>query len=153
MAYIFPTAMIALPLGVFGTALFPLPSDRSPRLAQDSEVAQFPICSGSGRITCVVDGDTIWYRGTKIRIADIDTPEVSDPDCAREAQLGRKATRRLQYLLNEGAFTLAANPDGRDEDPYGRKLRVVTRGGESLGDVLVNEGLAEQWGGVRRGWC
>ena len=32
------------------------------------------------------------------------------------------------------------NPDGRDEDKYGRKLRIVTRGGESLGGVLVDEG-------------
>lgn len=66
----------------------------------DREQATFPICGSAKRITCVVDGDTIWYRGTKIRIADIDTPEVSDPGCAREAQMGGKATYRMQYLLN-----------------------------------------------------
>ncbi len=31
------------------------------------------------RRTCVVDGDTIWLEGVKIRIADIDTPEISQP--------------------------------------------------------------------------
>jgi endonuclease YncB( thermonuclease family) len=105
------------------------------------------------RVTCVVDGDTIWYKGEKIRIADLDTPEVSNPGCANEAAMGRKATLRLQALLNAGPFSFEPNPDGRAEDDYGRSLLLVTRGGASLGAVLVDEGLAEQWGGVRREWC
>jgi endonuclease YncB( thermonuclease family) len=119
----------------------------------DRENARFGLCSGPVRVTCVVDGDTIWYRGTKIRIADVDTPEVSKPACANEAALGRKATVRLQALLNAGPFTLAPNPFGDSVDRYGRSLLLVTRGGESLGAVLVREGLAEQWGGPRRAWC
>jgi len=27
------------------------------------------------RITCVVDGDTVWFEGVKYRLAVIDTPE------------------------------------------------------------------------------
>ena len=99
----------------------------------------------------MVDGDTFWYRGEKIRIADINTPEVSEPSCAREAELGHKATRRLRELLNQGPFAL--EPIDRDHDQYGRSLRVVTRGGESLGDTLVSEGLAEEWKGYRGEWC
>ncbi|MEL6530654.1 MAG: thermonuclease family protein [Pseudomonadota bacterium] len=121
--------------------------------APDRESAAFPICKGSGRVTCIVDGDTIWYRGTKIRIADIDTPETSRPGCEREAAIGRRATQRMQALLNAGPFTLAAGSDGRDTDRYGRALRVVTRGGASLGETLVAEGLAERWGGPRIAWC
>ena len=117
----------------------------------DGERALFTRCEGSGRVTCVVDGDTIWYRGTKIRIADINTPEVSRPACPREAALGERATLRLTALLNAGGFTLER--EGRDEDRYGRKLRIVTRGGRSLGDVLVAEGLADRWQGRRGNWC
>jgi len=118
----------------------------------DREAARFDICTGRGRVTCVVDGDTIWYRGEKIRIADIDTPEVSRPECPREAELGAIATQRMLALLNEGAFSL--EPDGeRDRDHYGRLLRTVTRDGASLGAVLVDEGLAEEWGGTRLEWC
>lgn len=114
--------------------------------------ARFAICSGPVRVTCVVDGDTIWFHGTKIRIADINTPEVSSPACAREAQLGRLATARLRQLLNDGPFEIV--PSGaRDEDVYGRKLRVLNRGGRSLGAILVAEGLAERWTGSRRNWC
>lgn len=119
----------------------------------DRETAQFPLCQGSRRFTCVVDGDTIWYRGAKIRLADIDTPEVVRPRCAREAELGRKATERLQSLLSEAPFRLEPAPDGRQQDRFGRELKVAKRGETSLGSVLVREGLAKRWGSQRRGWC
>ena len=113
--------------------------------------AQFAECSGPARITCVVDGDTIWLDGTKIRIADIDTPEVTSPNCAHELVLGNKATDRLTELLNDGPFAL--EPYGRDKDVYGRDLRIITRDGISLGKVLVSEGLAHDWDGRRHSWC
>ncbi len=158
----FPLALVALPLAAFtAVLLLPLGSGGPEADAAvgvragyaDRGRVNFSLCSGPVRITCVVDGDTIWYQGTKIRIADLDTPEVSNPGCANEAAMGRKATRRLQALLNEGPFTLEPNPDGRSEDRFGRRLMLITRGGESLGAVLVDEGLAEEWGGPRRDWC
>lgn len=117
----------------------------------DRETARFGLCSGPVRTNCVVDGDTFWYAGEKVRVADINTPEVSRPECGREARLGQAATERLRALLNAGPFTL--EPADRDRDRYGRLLRVVTRGGESLGAELVREGLAEEWQGYRGGWC
>ena len=117
----------------------------------DPEVAQFARCSGPGRVTCVVDGDTIWYRGTKIRLADINAPEVSQPGCATEAALGERATRRLTELLHAGPFTLTRA--GRDVDRDGRLLRTITRRGASLGGTLEGEGLAEHWQGRRGNWC
>jgi endonuclease YncB( thermonuclease family) len=50
---------------------------------------------------------------------------------------------RLQALLNQGPFTLEPNTLGPSEDKYGRSLKLVTRGGESIGAMLVREGLAE----------
>ncbi len=111
----------------------------------------FPVCAGGKRVTCVVDGDTFWLDGVKVRIADIDTPEVSQPGCAAESALGAQATVRLAQLLVAGPFEMAVAD--RDEDRYGRKLRIVTRDGRSLGEVLVQEGLAHRWGGSRGGWC
>jgi len=101
---------------------------------------------------CVVDGDTIWLYGQKIRIADIDTPEVSEPRCSSELDLGNRPTERLLGLINEGPFELKGWP-GRDADRYGRKLRVLVRDGRSLGDILVSEGLARTWSGRREPWC
>ena len=122
-----------------------------PLAATDTESARFEACGRGERINCVVDGDTFWYAGEKIRVADINTPEVSEPQCPREAALGARASARLQALLNEGAFTLETVD--RDRDPYGRLLRTVTREGESVCAVLVREGLAEEWRGSRSGWC
>jgi endonuclease YncB( thermonuclease family) len=53
--------------------------------------------------------------------------------------------------VNAGPFTLQSID--RDEDRYGRKLRILTRGGESLGELLVDEGLARYFEGGRRSWC
>jgi endonuclease YncB( thermonuclease family) len=100
----------------------------------------------------VVDGDTFAYRGARVRIADIDAPEVHGR-CAYETALAARATQRMRALLAAGPFELHPFADGRDEDRYGRKLRIVTRAGRSLGDVLVAEGLARTWTGRREPWC
>lgn len=111
--------------------------------------ATFALCSPGPRHTCVVDGDTFWLAGEKIRIADIDTPEIAQPKCQAEYRLGMRATLRLRELLNAGPFELR----GKGVDRNGRSLRVVTRRSRSLGDQLVREGLARPWTGRREPWC
>lgn len=81
----------------------------------------------------------------------INTPETFEAQCAAERERGNAATARMIALLNQGPFSL--EPVNRETDKYGRTLRVITRGGESLGDTLVSEGLAERWKGYRSGWC
>ncbi len=132
-------AGLSAPMGLVGGA--PLAKAARP----------FSICHTGGGTNCVVDGDTVWIDGVKIRVADIDAPETHPPRCASEADLGGRATRRLAELMSAGPFVL--RPVGRDEDRYGRKLRVITRNGRSLGDQLVSEGLARTWEGRRRPWC
>lgn len=111
-------------------------------------VAQVP--SAGLAAVSVIDGDTFRYNGETIRIADIDTPEVRGR-CPYETELAARATQRMRSLLLEGPFELERI--SRDEDRYGRKLRVVTRDGRSLGDQLVAEGLARTWSGRREPWC
>ncbi len=113
--------------------------------------AAFALCEPGPRFTCVVDGDTFWIAGEKVRIADINAPETTHPACPSEAVRGAAATRRLITLLNEGPIVLQSGP--RDRDRYGRLLRTVLRGGRSLGGQLVQEGLAERWQGKRGNWC
>jgi micrococcal nuclease len=119
--------------------------------AGDVARARFDRCSGPVRVNCVVDGDTFWMDGEKIRIADLNAPEVSSPRCASEARLGARATDALIVQLNAGPFALERID--RDEDRYGRKLRRVTRGGESVGEAMVGAGVARWYGEGRRGWC
>jgi endonuclease YncB( thermonuclease family) len=116
-----------------------------------ASAALFALCSTPQRITCVVDGDTFWLDGEKVRIADINAPETQGAACAEERARGEAAKRRLVALLNQGAFDLTI--EGRERDRYGRLLRVVRRNGQSLGAQLVAEGLAEEWRGRRSDWC
>jgi endonuclease YncB( thermonuclease family) len=106
----------------------------------------------STRSVYVIDGDTIDVNGTRVRLADINAPEIASPKCTAEAALGRKAKRRLAELIGEGPIEVVSI-SGRDLDQYGRELRIVRRDGRSLGDVLVSEGLAQHWNGPRRVWC
>ncbi|MES3047658.1 MULTISPECIES: hypothetical protein [Sphingomonas] len=54
----------------------------------------------------------------------------------------------MQALLNADSLTLTQIK--RDVDRYGRKLRIVERGGVSLGALLVRHGLARHYGGSKR---
>ncbi len=99
----------------------------------------------------MADGDTFWFRGEKIRIADIDTPELRPPRCERERERGLAAKQRLFDTLNSGPLSFKTT--ARDEDRFGRNLRTVYRERRSVGDILVAEGLARKWEGSRRSWC
>lgn len=110
------------------------------------------LCVRAQQHNCVVDGDTIRYGESTIRIEDIDAPETGEPKCAAERGLGRRATHRLRELVNAGPFEVVYT-GGRDEDVYGRKLRRLERDGRSLGDTLIAEGLARRWDGAKRSWC
>ena len=120
--------------------------------ASDGRVhTHFSLCFAGGGYNCVVDGDTIWLRGVKIRIADIDAPETHDPRCASEKELGDRATVRLQQLLNASVVTLETID--RDRDRYGRALRIVDVDGQCVGSILVAEGVAREWDSARNPWC
>jgi endonuclease YncB( thermonuclease family) len=95
------------------------------------------------RVTCVVDGDTVWIRREKIRIADIDAPEMNGT-CRAERVLARRSRDRLVELLSEGPVRI----ERQGADRYGRTLARLG----NVGDRLVAEGLARRWGD-RRGWC
>jgi micrococcal nuclease len=113
--------------------------------------ARFGSCYAGGGINCVVDGDTFYIGGVKVRIAAIDAPETHPSRCAEEDRLGRAATRRLRQLLNSGPVTTISID--RDEDSYGRKLRNVQVDGADVGETLVNEGLTRWYGGGKQPWC
>ncbi|WP_447727319.1 thermonuclease family protein [Sphingomonas koreensis] len=161
-AELIATALVGI-FGGLGWAAFPLVTGEAPARAvadtparllarPDAAAIRFTLCHSGGGANCVVDGDTFRMGGTKIRIADIDTPETHPARCAREAELGAAATRRLHALLNSGAVSLETA--GRDADRYGRKLRRVSVDGRGVGETLVAEGLARPYaGGYREGWC
>lgn len=109
---------------------------------------EVPVCVGPTRVTCVVDGDTIWLDGEKIRLSTFNSPEMNGI-CRRERQLARKAQRRLSALLSSAPFGV----ERHGTDVYDRTLARVNRHGGEIGPIMVAEGLAHRWQGYRRDWC
>jgi endonuclease YncB( thermonuclease family) len=127
------------------------PSRASGRTGGGAVRASFTYCKWGGGTNCVVDGDTFWIGGQKVRIADIDAPETHDYRCRSELELGERAARDLQALLNSGAVTMTSID--RDRDVYGRLLRNVSVNGRDVGETLLSEGVARAYAGGRRSWC
>ena len=121
------------------------PEKSAPDTSKESfAVPTAPARQDPNTVLAVVDGNPI-------RIADIDAPEIASPRCRDERHAGELARDQLLVLLNAGGFSLSSV--WRDMDRYGRKLRTVTRGEQSIGEMLVAEGLARRWNEARRDWC
>lgn len=99
----------------------------------------------------VIDGDTIEWRGQRVRLLGYDTPEIGQAKCADERQLGEAAKWRLEFLIWGGGAEVTLS--GR-RDRYGRELgRLIVRG-RDVADILIREGLARAYdGGRRQSWC
>ena len=108
----------------------------------------------------VVDGDTvrvealIWIGQSvegNVRLAGIDAPELSRPDCAAEREKGQAAKEFVEALLaGEGAAALY----DVEADKYGGRVvaRLETADGGDVGAMLVAAGLAAPID-ERRDWC
>ena len=108
-------------------------------------------CGSGPRVTCVVDGDTIWLDGEKTRMQGYDTPEPITDICGGdfERQLARRASDRLIALLNGGNITI----ERFGQDRYGRTLATIRANGIDVGDTLIAEGLARHWPDGPEFWC
>jgi len=127
------------------------PSTSSGRAEGEAIRARFSYCKWGGGTNCAVDGDTVWIGGRNVRIAGIDAPETHDYRCESELELGERAARQLQALLNSGAVTMTSID--RDRDVYGRLLRNLSVNGSDVGDALIASGVARPYAGGRRSWC
>lgn len=99
---------------------------------------------GAGRVTYVVDGDTIHVRlgarVEKVRVIGIDTPELPRGCYAVQA---KTETARL---VAGKVVTLRVDPTQPNRDRYGRLLRhVVLADRTSLGLRLLSGGLAREY--------
>lgn len=117
----------------------------------EAQSQEFKYCSNSKRVTCVVDGDTIWLNGEKLRLKDFDTPEPRTNVCGGnfEKELAKKASARLMELLNSNSWTM----EKFGKDRYGRTLTTIRIDGVDVGDILIKEKLARAWPDGHEFWC
>jgi micrococcal nuclease len=71
-------------------------------------------------------------------------------NCWRELGVSLLCAAKLKF---ESAGPVTLRAIDRDEDVYGRKLRLVFVNGVSVGDTLAGEDLARHYAGGRRPWC
>ena len=115
-----------------------------------SLTAEFPICGSGKRVTCIVDGDTLWFEGVKYRLEEIDTPEKGGlAQCMQEGLQAIEATKRLAEIMSTHEFTIETS----GHDRYGRVLARFLIGDTTAGEILIAEGLARPWAGHREDWC
>lgn len=90
-------------------------------------------------VRVVVDGDTLTLSdGRKIRLLQIDTPELGSGEC-----YSRAAHRLLLRIVPVGTrVTLEADPRLDNRDQYGRYLRYVRKGSLNVNLELVRLGAA-----------
>lgn len=105
----------------------------------------------------VHDGDTIRCGAERIRIADIDAPEVpGSPRCSPQSvrrlaasrnpawcdyDKGERSREALIGFLSRGQVQI----ERVGEDRFGRTLALLSVGGKDAGEYLVGLGLARQW--------
>ncbi len=97
-------------------------------------------CSGTagcftGKITAVIDGDTIEVEKIRIRLALASAPELDETG-------GDKAKEFTASLCPLGALAFVDEDDGQIEGSFGRVLAKVY-----CNDVMVNSALLESGNG------
>jgi endonuclease YncB( thermonuclease family) len=99
----------------------------------------FSAAPASAVVSRVVDGDTITLNtGEKVRLLQIDTPELASSEC-----YGLQARAALASLLNSRALiTLREDPKLDKVDRYGRSLRYVFVGNTNINLRMVEMGAA-----------
>ena len=125
----------------------------APRVTAPAATGSTPAAEAIAPSSCrAVDGDTIDCGATRIRLVNVDTPELKGA-CAAEIALARRAQGFTAAALSS-ARAIEIKPDPRrPHDRYGRTLARIMLDGRDLGDLLVAARLARVWDGRRRGWC
>ena len=129
--------------------------------ATDESVPLFSLANKKykGKIVHVVDGDTCrvvvdieqQLHKFTCRLYGIDTAEMKPKrDNPRREEIKKKAKEaksRLEELSKEGVVDVECF----EFDKYGRLLvRIHTSKGDCMNDILVGEGLAYIYGGVKK---
>jgi endonuclease YncB( thermonuclease family) len=94
-------------------------------------------------VTRVVDGDTVRLSdGRRVRLAQIDAPEVGERECH-----GLKSSQVLARIAVPGRTTVRLETDpvvGR-KDAFGRSLGYLVAGSRNVNLALVRAGAASVW--------
>ena len=108
-------------------------------------------------LTCwAVDADTVDCRAPgakaveRVRLVNVDAPELFSPKCDAERSQARRATEFTRAWLARGPVEIVVATERKS---WGRTIAYIRRGSDDLGEALIAAGLARRWEGRRRSWC
>ena len=100
----------------------------------------------------VIDGDTVDVRGERVRVANLDAPDVGrHARCALEEQRGQAAKAYAIELVRSGEVIGLTDRQGRDR--YGRSLARITVDGADFAGLMIAAGHGRPWQGRSSDWC
>jgi endonuclease YncB( thermonuclease family) len=117
--------------------------------AAAAAAARWGQCYNGDRTHCVLDGDSIYFEGSKVQIAGIAAPRIQGGACDAERSRGIDAATRLAALLNSGTVSVGAP----FQDAYGRAVSKVQVGGQDVGQAMIAAEVARQYEGDKYDWC
>ena len=102
------------------------------------------------------DGDTCYvtYQGKKdkVRLLDLDTPEISKPNCEKEYILGIEARDYINQVISEGEKITFNTKYNRDF--FDRILSYIIVDGENLSEKMVSNRLGVVYEkNNKKDWC
>jgi micrococcal nuclease len=127
-----------------GGGVVPMPAN--------AEDARFGLCAELPYRTCVHNGDLIYLRGEPIRLSDVVSPDRYTAECPAASNIAWYAAIRLRDLLNKGPFDVVEPEASVDASGEGL-MRRLERNGVSLGDALIDQGLARRRSNEAVDWC
>ncbi len=102
------------------------------------------------------DGDTCYVAidkvDTKIRLLELDTPEISKPKCKQELDWGIEARDFLNnYIANAQSITFKTD---YKKDYFGRILAYIIIDGKDISKLLISNNLGVTYNkNHKMDWC
>ena len=102
------------------------------------------------------DGDTCYVmidgNKAKIRLLELDTPEISKPKCEAELELGLEARDYLNNLIANAS--LVEIKTEYEKDYFGRTLAHLIIDGEDVSSMIVRNNLGVKYDTDNKmNWC
>ena len=102
------------------------------------------------------DGDTCYVmidgNKAKIRLLELDTPEISKPKCEAELELGLEARDYLNNLIANAS--LVEIKTEYEKDYFGRTLAYLIIDGEDVSSMIVKNNLGVKYDtNNKMNWC
>ncbi|MEX0763995.1 MAG: thermonuclease family protein [Nitrosopumilaceae archaeon] len=86
----------------------------------------------TGKVTGIIDGDTIKVDGKSVRLALASTPELNQP-------MGQAAKKYIQEICPIGSTVTVDEDNGQTQGSYGRIVAKVTCNGVNLNQAIIEK--------------